>query len=289
MEEGIEKMHSHFVWSAADLARAVSKLTGIPYSVTAHQSDIHRSPDRLEEKLRDANAVLTCTRGNAEFLTQKYPESVNGKIENVYHGVDLNQFTRSASSKEKDIDIISVGNLIKVKGFIYLIQALATLAKRGLRPICTIVGDGPEKTLLLAVIEKAGLHGTVTIIGVMSQSKLAELYSRAKMLVLPCVVINGAPHGIPNVLAEAMAMGLPVVSTNVPHIPELIENGKDGILVRDKDSEALADAIEELLNDGNRCTAIGRLARKKIERKFNSHELIQKIADIFGRIDRPTD
>ncbi len=288
-KERVGHMHAHFAWSAADLARAVTKLTGIRYSMTAHQSDIHRLPERLEEKMCEAAKVFTCTKGNAEFLLKEYPESVTGKIEKIFHGVDLNQFSPLLNNKNRDIDIISVGNLIEVKGFIYLVQALIHLASRGLKPRCLIVGDGPEKKRLLKSIEKGGLQDNVTIIGKMPQAKLAALYSKSRMFVLPCVEINGAPHGIPNVLTEAMAMGLPVVSADVPHIPELIENGKDGILVSDKDPEALAGAIQMILTNREKRTAIGKSARKKIERKFNAHAHIQTIAEIFGRIDQYAD
>ncbi|MFA5197615.1 MAG: glycosyltransferase family 4 protein [Patescibacteria group bacterium] len=278
---GMRHIHAHFAWSAADCARIINKLTDIPFSLTAHQSDIHRFPERLSEKLEDAKFILTCTRGNKEYLAKKYGEKIGGKISVIYHGIDLSQFSPDIRKKEKDIDILSIGSLIKCKGFEYLIEACAQIKDRGLFRKCIIVGEGEDKDSLEALIWRLGLSDKMEIKGPVSHSEVTALYERAKSFILPITIIDGAPHGVPNVLAEAMAMGLPVITTHVPHIPELIENNKNGLLVVDKNLRELADAIGEILSNENLRSRLGEEARTKIISDFDGKIFTRRIADLF--------
>ena len=278
---GIKHIHAHFGWTATDSARVIKRLTPVPYSFTAHQSDIHRKVERLEEKLKEARFVITCTRGNKEFISNKYGKEIGEKTHAVYHGVDLDLFSPKIIDADKELDIISVGNLFRVKGFCYLIEACWILSKKGILNSCIVVGEGEERHNLQEMIDGYDLKGKVKILKKVPQYELAKLYAKARVFVLPITVINGAPHGIPNVIAEAMAMGLPVVSSNVPNISELIEHDKDGILVREKDPEAIAEAIEKLLLDKKVREDLGKNARTKIEDKFNTKEHIHKIATLF--------
>lgn len=277
----INHVHAHFAWNAADCAMIIKRLTGIPFSLTAHQSDIHRFPKRLYEKLSGAKFILTCTRGNMEYLSKKYGEVIGAKTFAVYHGVDVNKFFNDDREGKKEIDILSIGTLIKVKGFEYLIRACGVLRENNFFKKCVIVGKGEEKDNLEYLIEQMGLKDKIEIRDPVPYEEVANIYRKAKIFVLPAIVIDGAPHGIPNVIAEAMAMGLPVISSDVPNISELIENDKDGILVREKDPNAIAEAIEGFMVDRNKCIAIGKMARKKIENDFDAKKHIQKIAEIF--------
>jgi glycosyltransferase involved in cell wall biosynthesis len=281
---GIRHVHAHFAWNAADCARIIKRLAGVSFSMTAHQSDIHRFPERLSEKLEDAKFILTCTRGNKDYLEKKYGEKIGSKISVVYHGIDVSQFSPDIRKKEKDIDILSIGSLIKYKGFEYLIKACAEVKDRRLFRKCVIVGDGEDKDSLEALIRRLGLSDKVEIKDPVSHSEIAVLYGRAKSFILPITIIDGAPHGIPNVLAEAMAMGLPVIATNVPHIPELIENNKNGLLVADKDPLELANAIGEILSNEDLRSRLGEEARTKIISDFDGKTLARRIADIFKAV-----
>lgn len=278
---GIKHVHAHFAWQAADCARIVKRLSGIPFSLTAHQSDIHRKPERLYEKLSEAKFVLTCTRGNKEYLAYKYNDEVGTKIFTVYHGTDIDRFSPGHTGDTQDIDILSIGSLITVKGFEYLIKACAELKENELFKKCVIVGQGEEKGNLDSLINELGLVGKVEIIDPVPYIEIANLYRRATIFVLPVTVINGAPHGIPNVIAEAMAMGLPVIAFNVPHIPELIENDKNGFLIPDKDPDRLAQVIEKLLSDAELRYRVGRSARERIINDFDVKKNVQSIAKLF--------
>ena len=281
----IGHIHAHFAWVATDAARLIAKLAGTTYSLTAHQSDINRHADKnLYEKLKEARFIFNCTKGNREYLSERFDKDIYRKTTAIYHGVNIEKFLPNARRECPEIDILSIGSLIRAKGFDYLIRACNLLILRGIGLKCLIVGKGPEKEYLKELIARLNLQGIVEIKDPIPHEKVKELYGNARIFVLPIVVIDDAPHGIPNVLAEAMAMGLPVVSCDVPNISELIENGKDGILVREKDAEALAGSIENLLlNEGMR-ENLGKNAREKIEKAFNAKEHIQKVASmLFGR------
>ncbi len=280
----IKHIHAHFAWAATDMARIISQLTAIPFSLTAHQSDIHRLPKELGVKLDEAKFILTCTQGNKEYLGNTYQKGIGLKTFNVYHGIDVRGFIPLAEKRCRDIDILSIGNLIEVKGFRYLIEACASLKGCKLFKKCVIVGNGEERRNLESLIDRLGLKDNIAIQDPVSYSKITDFYQRAKIFALPVTVVNGAPHGIPNVLAEAMAMELTVVTTDVPHIPELIENGKDGILIPDKSPEKLAESIERLLSNEELRFRLGVNAREKITKDFDAQKHIRKIADFFARV-----
>lgn len=279
---GIRHVHAHFAWNATDCARIINKLTNIPFSFTAHQSDIHRYPERLGDKLEEAKFILTCTKGNKEYLAAKYGDNIGSKTHAVYHGIEMSKFIPEENAN-KSIDILSIGGLIKCKGFEYLIKACGLLMIKNsyLCKKCVIVGNGEEKGSLISLIRDLDLENNVEILDPVSYEEVAKLYRKAKIFVLPVTIIDGAPHGIPNVLAEAMAVGLPVIATNVPHIPELIENNINGLLIADKDPRGLADAIEELLSSEGLRSRLGEEARKKIINDFDSKKHAQTMVDLF--------
>jgi glycosyltransferase involved in cell wall biosynthesis len=282
IKRNIKHIHAHFAWAATDAARLICKLTGITYSLTAHQSDINRhADDNLYEKIKEAKFIFTCTKGNKEYLGDKFGKDIYNKTTAIYHGVNTDKFKPDVKSESTEIDVLSIGSLIKVKGFDYLIKACGSLRSRGFYLKCLIVGKGAEKEYLEELIMRLDLQDTVEIRDSVPYDMVNEFYKNAKVFVLPAAVIDGAPHGVPNVLVEAMAMGLPVISTNVPDIPELIENGMDGILVREKDAEALADAIENLVKCNDKRISLGKMGREKIQKDFDIREHIHGIADIF--------
>jgi len=277
----IQHIHAHFAWDAADMAMMMSTISGISFSFTAHQSDIHRDPIRLKEKIDKAKYVLTCTNGNRDYLSAKYGNK--NKIYAIYHGVDRDMFSVNMNADSKDIDIISVGRLIKVKGFDYLIEACARLKLSGLLNKCVIVGDGEEMNNLSGLVKQYGLEDKIELKGAVPYKEIIILYQRAKIFALTATVIDGAPHGIPNVIAEGMAMGLPVIAFDVPHINELIENGINGILVPDKNIDELVKSIKELLNNNEERKRLGSKAINKVSKCFDLKEQNRKILDLFNQ------
>ncbi len=284
LRRDVKHIHAHFAWVATDSARLISKLTGITYSLTAHMSDINLNADyNLYDKLKDAEYIFTCTKGNKKYLGEKFGEEILGKTTAIYHGVNTRMFVCNGRQVSPEVDILSIGRLVRTKGLEYLINACALLTSKGLAIKCVIVGQGPERENLEELISGLDLTGVVEIKDTVPHSKVSELYLSSRLLVLPVLSVDGYPQGIPNVIAEAMAMGLPVVASDVPDIPELITDGKDGVLVVDKDPAALAVAIEKLLLDEKMRQRLSKAARRKVEEVFDSNVHIKKIAREFTR------
>ncbi|HDO25103.1 MAG TPA: colanic acid biosynthesis glycosyltransferase WcaL [Nitrospirae bacterium] len=279
---GIRRVHSHFGWSATDSARIISCLTGIPFSFTVHAADIYWLPDNLEAKLAEAEFVLTCVENNKKYITRNYGRLLGEKVQVVYHGVDIDAFSPRPDTAEKDFDVLCVGNFVKKKGHRYLVEACAILKQMGVELECLLLGEGPEKDNIVKMVKELGLENYVKFSGRRPRDELPAVYAESRIFVLPSIITeSGDRDGIPNVLAEAMAIGLPVISSNVPNISELIEHDNDGILVKQKDAAALAGAIEELLSNRTKSAELGRNARKKVEKAFDSKKHIQKISRIF--------
>ena len=279
----IKHIHAHFAWDAADVAMIVSKFCVIPYSITAHQSDIHRNPVRLFQKLANAKFILTCTKGNEQYFSVKFGPHVKNKTYTVYHGIDPKRFDGMASANGKDIDVLGIGSLLEFKGFNYLIDACKILVDQGLDLKFVVIGKGERRKYLEEKISSLGLENYVWLIGYVPYENIKEYYSRAKIFSLPVIMCDGSPHGIPNVIAEAMAMRLPVVVTNVPHIPELVVNNETGFMVPENDTFALAKAIGKLLDDDELREIIGQKAREKIISDFNFKKNIENIAGFITK------
>jgi glycosyltransferase involved in cell wall biosynthesis len=254
-QAGVTHLHAHFAHDPADLAYIVRLLTGLPYSVTAHAKDIYTSPpDLLSLKMQAARFVVTCTEYNRRYLTGLTGGDA-GHIYGIYHGLDLRKFSPTDCAPATDpLDdapvILAVGRLVEKKGFSYLIEATRMLIEDGHRVRLHIVGGGELREDLQRRIVASGLQDVVTLLGSRPQEELIALYRAATLFALPSIVLeNGDRDGIPNVLVEAMRLRLPVVSTAVSGIPELVINGHTGLLVPPRDAAALAAALARLLTD----------------------------------------
>ncbi len=272
-DAGVQRLHAHFADGPARLAMLASMLTGMPYSFTAHARDIYRYPNTrlLREKIAAAESVATCTGANQQYLQALVSRSQRDKIKLAYHGVDLEKFSPGEPTAHSDVPLIlSVGRLVEKKGYPDLLHACRILkdAHRTFR--CQIVGEGPERTRLERLIADLDLHDVVSLPGTCSQEDLVEQYRQAAVFVLPCRVLeSGDRDGIPNVLVEAMAVGLPVISTAISGIPELVQHERNGLLVEPGDQTALACAIERLLPDSDLRQRFRAAARATTERSFD--------------------
>jgi glycosyltransferase involved in cell wall biosynthesis len=298
-EQRIQHLHAHFANAPATVARLVSVMCNIPYSFTTHAKDLYMTPKKvMRRRIRWARFVLTCTRHNLDYLRSFLPQRDWDKIHLVYHGIDLAAFpfsmgdikaTASNSETEHVIPnvpsiplILSVGRLVPKKGLNDLILACRLLKLRRVKFRCAIVGEGPLRGEFESQISKLGLEGSVTLVGAMAHDRLVSLYGEATVFALPPHVMkDGDRDGIPNVLAEAMAAGLPVISTCVSGIPELVEDGRTGLLVGPRDPAALADALERLLCDPKKRQSLAAAARRKIEDNFECWENTKALQTLF--------
>lgn len=284
---GIRHIHAHFANAPAAVARFASLMSGIPYSFTAHAKDLYLTPRRvIQRRARAATFVATCTGYNARYLHQLLGIDA-GKVHLVYHGVDLSQFGSRDEQKQFNCGsprlILSVGRLVPKKGHDDLIAACALLRQRGHAFLCKIVGDGPLRSSLAAQISELSLEDVVTLEGSMTHSDLIALYRHANLFALaPRITDDGDRDGIPNVIAEAMATGVPVVSTDVSGIPELVLHERTGLLVQPNAPRALADAIERLLEDSHAAATFACAARQRLEQDFDLWTTTRRLHGLFN-------
>ena len=263
-------VHAHFVDRAALVALVAGRLLGRPYSATAHANDIYVTPVLLPEKIADAKFVATCTRYNGEHL-RRVANGNGQKIRCVYHGLDLRDYPAGSAPDRDPALILSVGQLKEKKGFPHLLEACRVLKDRGLRFECEIVGEGPMRPALAARIDELDLRSHVRLLGALPHEDVIEEYGAATVFVLPSVTAaDGDRDGIPNVILEAMAMGLPVVSTRHSGIPEAVRDDRTGLLVPPGDAMMLANALARLLEDEGLRDRLGRAGRERVEERFDA-------------------
>jgi len=285
VRESCALLHAHFASSPGLVALFTSRLTGVPYTLSAHAKDIYTSdPGDLRPKLREARAVITCTEYNRRHLQAHYGLQCEGKLHCVYHGVDLSQFPffRSHASEQGAPLVLSVARLVEKKGLEDLIAAAALLRRRGRRFMVEIIGEGPLRSTLQAQVRAFGLEGVIALAGARSQEAVCLAYRRASVFALPCKVAgNGDRDGIPNVLLEAVASGVPVVSTPVSGIPELIESGRQGLLVEPAQPVMLADALERILSSPELSSRLAGAARARLEAHFSLDRSAARLRTLF--------
>jgi glycosyltransferase involved in cell wall biosynthesis len=279
---GYRHIHAHFVDRAATVALVAGRLLDLPFSATAHANDIYVSPALLVEKLSSAAFVATCTRYNADHL-QAAAAGRYVNIACIYHGLDVDRYQPTEPVDEPmRPTILAVGQLKEKKGFRHLITACAALRERGHDVDCRIVGEGPDREPLQALIRGHGLDDVVDLLGALPHQDVIAEYRAASLFTLPCVVsANGDRDGLPNVILEAMAMQLPVVSSRLSGIPEAVIDGETGILVSPEDPDALADALEQLLVDPSLRADMGRRGRQTVVERFDVTTNVRELLKHF--------
>jgi glycosyltransferase involved in cell wall biosynthesis len=282
--EGIEHVHAHWATYPTTVAMLVRRWSGIPYSFTAHAYDIHMVARLLPEKIRSAEFVVTCASVNANYLASMVARDESDKIHVNYHGADLERFSVARKQEHEGFRVMTCGSLEEYKGIHYLLDAIAVLAQRGINVSCDVAGGGPQRAFLEKRAAELGISARVTFHGYIDHDQLSGLYGTADIFVLPSIVLGryGKQDVIPNVLAEAMATGLPVIGSNISGVPELIDDGVDGILVEQRDSAGLADAIARLHGDAGLAARIGSAARKKVEDIWDRNKNLVELGAIIN-------
>ena len=287
-QQGIAHLHTHFISEPAGVAELVNRLTGMPFSISAHAKDIYLSdPQTLRRKLDAAKFTVTCTAYNRSHLASIAPSA---NIFRMYHGIDLARFPGAdPACRANPPLILSVGRLREKKGFATLIKSCLALHLNGIAFRCEIVGYGEDQAKLQRLIDGYGLASTVVLAGKMTYAELIERYRHASLFVLPSQIAeDGDRDGIPNVLLEAMAMELPVVSTDVSGIPEVIQNGINGLLIPPQDAPALTNAITTILHDSKLCSSMGQAGRRLVDTMFCNNRNLLLLRDLFAGVPRAT-
>ena len=268
---GINHVHAHFAGMAARTAFWINKFFPITFSFTAHANDIF-SPRQfevgLDKLVHAARAIVTETDYAARFLRDQFPHRAE-RVHRIYNGLDLGEFGRADFSSKPPL-IIAVGRLIPKKGFADLIRACALLAERGKSFRCEIIGEGPLEKELRGQVDELRLQHSVELLGAKPQTQLRARLTAANVFVLPSVVDpNGGMDNLPTVIMEAMATGLPVVSTSIGGIPEMVIENETGFLVQPGGTAAMADAIETVINDCSSAERLGRAGHERARALFS--------------------
>ena len=283
-EAGISHVHAHFAGMAARTAFWIGKFFPITFSFTAHANDIF-APRKFEiglDKLVGAARVVVTETDYAEkFLRERFPECAD-RIHRVYNGLNLAEFRRATFSSDPP-SIVAIGRVIVKKGFANLIRACALLVERGKSFRCEIVGEGPLENQLRAQIEQLRLQEFVQLPGPKPQHELRARLANASVFVLPSVPEpEGGMDNLPTVIMEAMATGLPVVSTRVGGIPEMVIDNQTGFLVQPEDAVALAGAIEKVTNDRSLGQRLGRAGYERAQKLFSIEKNVRELCALLS-------
>ena len=287
---GVVHFHAHFAHSPASVAMFAAQLSGLAFSFTAHAKDIYTSdPRQLSEKLSLAKFAVTCTDYNRRYLKNLAGGRPVSKapIRRVYHGIDVTLFAGGQPAGERgtvdDCRLLTIARLTAKKGIPTVLRAVHLLKSRGLSIRHTLIGDGEDRKKILDLIRMLDLEDTTRWLGTQPHEAVLKHYRQASVFVLGCeVAANGDRDGIPNVLLESMAMGVPVVATRVSAIPELIEDGTTGLLVSPQDPHELADAVQRLLLDQSLRRRITENGQKTVRQHFDNRRLIVDLARMYS-------
>jgi glycosyltransferase involved in cell wall biosynthesis len=277
-------IHAHFAFISLDIAFCLSILLNIDYSLTVHARDIYTNENKIKDHLGSLRFLITCTNYNKDYLNKITDYIYEYKIYKIYHGIDIKKWTLQVRRNRNHsvFHILSVARLIEKKGLIYLIKAISILVAQGIRIHCTIIGEGELKQQLLTLIKAERIHNFVRILPFVTQDRIRELLLQSDVFVLPSIIADdGDRDGLPNVIIESMLSGLPVVSTSVSGIPEVVKHMETGLLVREKDELSIVNAINFLMNDKEIYAGIVRNARKKILELLNIESCTDELVDVL--------
>ncbi|HVV52149.1 MAG TPA: glycosyltransferase [Polyangia bacterium] len=277
-------VYAHWATFPSTAALALARILGKPFGFTCHAHDIYVNDQLIAEKIDAAAVPVTISRFNVDWLTEKVSPRARERLNVVHCGVDLTALPFRADGRE-EATIVTVGRLDPIKGFEVLVDAVGELARQGRRVRCRIIGEGPLRGELEAQIARLGLGGAVELLGARPQAEVKAALYAATIFALPSVVApDGNRDGIPVSLMEAMAAGTPVVSTLCSGIPELVADGREGLLVPTREPAALAGALGKLLDDADLRRRLAEAARAKIEREFDAAQEARKLLELFTHV-----
>lgn len=287
---GVRHLHAHFASDATTAALLTSRLSGIPFSFTAHARDIYHTyvsravDDRARRiKLREARFAVTVSDYNKRHLLKIGGGRDRCDVVRLYNGIDLDRLAPRPDSIRRTAHILCVARLVEKKGIGDLIEACHIIDRQATPFECTIVGDGPLMQAYQAAIESRGLAEKVRLVGALAHEEVVAQLQTSTLMVLPCVVAaSGDRDGLPTVLLEALACGLPSVSTNVAGIPEIISADRTGLLVPPGHPEALAGAVSKLLDDPTLRANFAAAGRDLAQTEFCLSKNVERLHKLFA-------
>jgi colanic acid/amylovoran biosynthesis glycosyltransferase len=277
-------LHAHWATVSTSAAMLMSELSGLRFSFTGHAWDIFQDTTLLAEKARAACFVLTCTEYNRRYLVDaaRLPEH---KIHVLYHGLRLQQPSDVVRELKGQLKILTVGRWSEKKGLSELVEALAVARDRGVDFSLTLIAGGGsseyERRIRRAITDQ-GLDNRTAILPWLPHREVLEIMRTSDLFVLPCVrPASGAMDGIPNVLIEALSVGLPVIATRLSGIPELVRHGDTGLLVDERDVDGIADAIAWCATHRAEARNFAMQGRRLVQRAFDIDKTISMLEQRF--------
>ena len=279
-------VHAHFASYPATVGLLLAEICGSSFSMSCHAQDIFgQRTILLPRKMGEAEFVSVCTRHGLERLQRLYTLSSTDKLHLIYHGIDVSRIESQPHVEYPVPLIVSVGRLVEKKGFPFLLQAAAVLHGRGVQFELIIVGDGPMRDELERMASGVGLREKVVFAGHLTQEQIAHVYRRADAFCLASIVAkDGDRDGLPNVILEAMAYGVPVVASNLSAIPEAVIHEETGLLASPGSANELATQLERVLSDRDLRSRLISNARQKVEEEFDLRKNTVRLGALFAGV-----
>ncbi|MFT5289983.1 MAG: colanic acid/amylovoran biosynthesis glycosyltransferase [Planctomycetota bacterium] len=289
-EVDVQHVHAHFATDSAMVAMLLHELGGPGYSITAHAKDIYRSTvddELLSRMFSNAEFVVTVCDANVEALGARLSEPAMAKLRRLYNGIDLSSYVPTFEGREEN-HVLAIGRLVEKKGFDVLLDALRLMADEGISFRASIVGQGDQEQLLRQRIVDLALTDRVELLGPRDQDEVRSIMRRATLFCLPCIIgADGNRDALPTVLLEALASGLPCISTPVTGIPEILGEGQVGDLVPENDPARTAQAMTALLQNKQRRLDLARAGRHHAEQLFDRDKIAQVLSGWFDEALKP--
>ena len=285
-DASLTHLHGHFAHSPTSVTMFAALLSERSFSFTAHAKDIYTSnPEQLREKIRLAEFVVTCTDYNRKYL-ETIADGLNTPIHCIYHGIDLELFSPATDHTEcaPPYKLLTVARITEKKGLPTLYRALRILKDKNFQFSHTLIGDGDDKEKILQLITELELDNCCHCLGTRTHKEVLKQFEESDLFVLACeIAANGDRDGIPNVLVESLAMGVPGLSTTVSAIPEILLHNESGITVAPSEPETMAQHIEIILTNRDLREKIIQGGTEHTRKHFDNRELVAKMGELFRK------
>lgn len=290
MRDGIRLLHSPWANGPATAALVASRLTGIPFAFTGRAGDIYPQDGLLREKAEAAAFIRTNNAANVPWLSSFCPKGQESKVHLVYNSLTMVTRTECTCPCRPPIHVLAVGRFARKKGFPYLLTAIARLRRENFPVQLTLVGDGSWRRRIERQIREQKLEDCVQLPGFVPNDHLLTFMQTHDMLVVPSVIhANGDRDGIPNVIMEALSNHMPVIATDVCGISEIIHPGETGILLPQRDADAIAEAIRWSAGHREEIMAMARRGHALVEEVFDARRNIRMLYDLYADACRKGD
>lgn len=281
LEQGIEHIHADWANGPATAAWVASWLTGIPFSFTGRAGDIFPQDGALREKIRDCAFVRTDVKNNVDYLAG-FANGQTDKIRLIYASFTLRDFKQAPVEMQPPYQLLALGRFVRTKGYDVLLHAARIMKDSGLPFHVTIAGSGPRGPSLKLLSRQLELDDCVSFPGFVTHDRVSELFATSDVFIMPSVVHkSGDRDGIPNVLVEAFVHGIPVVATDVSGIKEIVINEETGLLIPERDPEAIALAIRTMIGDRERALAMAERGKALVLKQFDPEENGRQLFHLF--------